>query len=392
MENEKKEISDVFAYNIAKIELEPGVNFTEKYVIKTAVNYIKVNAGWLGTVDVYMPTRDIQQQYKNIFKNEYFYVDFLGEKHKVSVGLYDTIGKYFDDSKYAYLHFGYNFNDFDEAKNTVEDLKNQFIAKLNHLYTKDTEKILVQPSKKVINNYTVYGYVSLIETKDKNIAVKRYLLPAEKKEQYEDYLVIRPFDLSKNWLVDSVRDLSKVWKLTNGNVYVVVEIANEVEKNTDLDTLKKSYAKQMNEDFALIEEKYNVAKQKITKEYKVSDYFDIKVNGKTAYSIYTDKNLLYNTFDDNWYIEATMYIPETIMKKAHINEDTLFNMFGPSANALININKNTIMLNGRKVEQLHMYIYESKDSNEVENTYNKTTRKIVSFIESQLQQNKESER
>jgi len=29
---------------------------------------------------------------------------------------------------------------FDEAKNTVEDLKNQFIAKLNNLYTKDIEK------------------------------------------------------------------------------------------------------------------------------------------------------------------------------------------------------------------------------------------------------------
>jgi len=232
----------------------------------------------------------------------------------------------------------------------------------------------------------------LIETKDKNIAVKRYLLPAEKKEQYEDYLVIRPFDLSKNCLAGSVRDMSKVWKLSDGNVYVVVEIANEVEKNANLDVLTKSYVKQMDKDFSLIEEKYNAAKQKITQEYRVSDYFDIKVNSKIAYSIYTDKNLLYNTFDDNWYIEATMYIPETIMKKAHINEDTPFNMFGPSVNALININKNTIMLNGRKVKQLHMYIYESKDSNEVENTYNKTIQKIVSFIESQLQQNKESER
>ena len=392
MEDKEKEVNDVFVQNIQKIEFEPGISFTEKYVIKTAVNYIEVNAGWLGTVDVYMPTRDIQQQYKNIFKNEYFYVDFLGEKHKVSVGLYDTIGKYFDGSKYAYLHFGYNFNDFDEAKNTVEDLKNQFIAKLNNLYTKDTEKILVQPIKRVIDNYTVYGYASLIETKDKNIAVKRYLLPAEKKEQYEDYLVIRPFDLSKNWLTGYVRDLSKVWKLSDGNIYVVVEIANEVGKNANLDTLAKSYVKQMDKDFALIEEKHNVAKQKITQEYRVSDYFDIKVNGKTAYSIYTDKNLLYNTFDDNWYIEATMYIPETVMKKAHINEDMLFNMFGPITNALININKNTIMLNGRKVEQLHMYVYGSKDPNKVEDTYNKTTQKIVSFIESQLQQNKESER
>jgi len=76
MEDKEKEVNDVFVQNIQKIEFEPGISFTEKYVIKTAVNYIEVNAGWLGTVDVYMPTRDIQQQYKNIFKNEYFYVDF----------------------------------------------------------------------------------------------------------------------------------------------------------------------------------------------------------------------------------------------------------------------------------------------------------------------------
>jgi len=75
-------------------------------------------------------------------------------------------------------------------------------------------------------------------------------------------LVIRPFDLSKNWLTGSVRDMSKVWKLSDGNVYVVVEIADEVEKSANLDALKKSYVKQMDKDFALIEEKYNIAKQR----------------------------------------------------------------------------------------------------------------------------------
>ena len=383
----EKSFNGVFVGNIQKIEFESGVSFVEKYIIETNVHYSEMYSSWFGEVDVYIPIREIQRRHKNLFKNEYFYVNFAGKKHKASANLYDTDSKCFDNTSYAYWRFEYTFDNFGEAKNTIEDLKNQFIRKLNKLYMKDAEKMLVQPVKRVIDYYPVYGYASLIEAKNKNLVVKRYLLPAEEKNGH--YFIVRSFDLGKHSLANVIATVNDLWKLSDGNVYAIAEVVDEIERDANVQILQKIYSEQISQDLELINEKYNIAKQKIFQEYETSDYFDIVVNGENVCSIYTDRSFVYSTSHDNWYIKAIMNIPETVVKESRINEDVLFNVLDLYADASTGINKDTVIINGTKAVQLYIDVYGDKDPNRVKDSYKKVTQKIVQFIENQLQQENE---
>ena len=395
MENEKKEISDVFAYNIAKIELEPGVNFTEKYIIKTNISYSELDLSWRGEVDVYIPIREARREYEDIvgLMDESFYVSFAGEKYRISDSSQDSDNKYFDSSRYVCWHFSSDFKTFDKAKSAVEDLKNQFIVKLNNLYKKHPEEVIVQPVEKMIDDYKVYGYATLTKAKNNNLVIRKYLLPAEKKGKDGSFSLVDPFYLSRNSLPNLIKKDSGTWKLSNDNVYIVIEVAKEVDNSIDSRTLQKYYTNQVNEDLEFIKEKYNIAKQNANMENYTSDNFVVKVDNKTTYSINVDRALLYRPTFDDWHIETTMYIPEAIVKELHINENTFLKRLNLETDASMRTDKNAIVANGDEVLPFHFYIYGGKDPNKVEQSYQKVTQRIINFIKvNLLEQNKESER
>jgi len=144
----------------------------------------------------------------------------------------------------------------------------------------------------MIDGYKVYGYATLTKAKDNNLVIRKYLLPAEEKGKDGSFSLVDPFYLSRNSLPDVIKKVSSTWKLSDGNVYVVVEVANEVDNSIDLKTLQKYYANQVEEDLEFIKGKYNTAKQKTNTENHISDNFVVKIDNKTAYSINVDRTLL----------------------------------------------------------------------------------------------------
>ena len=221
MENERQEINDVVTHDITKIEFEPGVSFTEKYIIKTNVNYSEVDLSWRGEVDVYMPIKEARREYEDVvgIRDESFYVTFDGKKYRISDNLQDTDSAYFDGSRYVHWHFSSDFKTFDRAKNAVEDLKDHFIAELNNLYAKSPEEVIVQPVGKMIDGYKVYGYATLTKARNNNLVIRKYLLPAEEKGKDGYFSLVDPFYLSRNSLPDVIKKVSSTWKLSDGKIY-----------------------------------------------------------------------------------------------------------------------------------------------------------------------------
>ena len=382
----EKSFNDVFVRNIQKIEFEPGVNFLKQYIICISVHYVRASSTWFGEVDVYMPIREIQKVNRGLFEAESFYVDFLAEKHKISAGLHDTSIKCFNGTEYAFWTFGDNFGDFLIAKESVEDLKRQFVRRLDALYLKDSEKTVVNPQRKDVDNYIIYGSAYLLEGKDKNLIVRRYLFPAERQGEYGNYAMVELFYGGEYNLSAYKQNVRSIVRLSNGKEYSLLDIPEEIDKNADLQTLQTDYSDIIAKDLDMIEERYYVAKQKKTQEYSKSDVFDIKLNNKVRYSVSVDKNLVYNISSDGWYIQAKMYIPDALIKKTHINDYEISHVLLSDTYTSFNVYKDPFLLNGVKTRTARIYVIGDEKPETVEARYDKAIKVILNLLEKNLQQ------
>lgn len=382
MQDIDKPVESIFVRNIDKVELEQNLNIVNRYIISTSVRYNLQYSNWTGEIYIYIPLRITQtSSYMNLFSEDFSLNKFLREKNLI------LHCSQLDGTEYNIYHLSYSFFNLSEAMFLLEKIKNQFTSELDNLYSSNPEKLLVQPEKRVIDGFPVYAYATFMETVSDDIFVlKRYVFPTEKKvtEDESFNVCLRPFILSQSCVVGSNAYETINHKLSDGRVCSVLEVPGEVEKIVDLSALQTKYKEIINRDLDTIEEKYYVAKQKISKEYSLSSTHDFIVSKRKSISVKLTKNLCYNDNEDMWHMDVDIILPDMLIRRAHITDDAISSLFTSDVKALFDLDRYYYSLNNQKVKNLSVYTFTDKSEDTVTAICDNMVNKILSFIQDRL--------
>ena len=390
LKEKESDYNHVYSQVVENVELEKGVSMSKRVFLEENIHDLSDSGVYYAVLSVYLPIEGIDAQIRELSQKLSFFIDVKGEKVKISADMSDTGSKLklINGNQYIYYRISDMLTDKQDGVRYVKDVKNNILVRISELYKNRSIDMLCNPISRNIVDYKVYAFAELKHLSTKDLVVHRYYFPCENEQA-------RP----PRGLVRGASDIAKHYKYKasylqsdfNGMSYFVLEVADEVEKNIDKNTLEKEHSIKINADLETAQDLFEGFKDIDSKEYEDRQTGSILIGGKET-DVIIDKKAEYNEAMNEWLITANIYIPDNIARALKLNNSVLDSL--SQEHLLFFVDKDKIRLpsTGKNVRKIQLNVFDVDTLENAEKVFHDGFNALISHMNKIAQASKVEEK